>query len=229
MSAGNSQKPGFLFPAILLLSVFLHILPLWLYRDTFTAGEKYIELSLDQRYEQPVLDIQEPLFEKKDDELTEIEPTPVTSTRPELQSPAPIPDISSDLPLPDLRELSPKKIIPYEPQQRLPEKRLVGKKVDAGAQQRYFSDLRLKINRYKKYPVQAKRRGLEDDITVRFTLHKDGTVSAIAASSRKKLVVLEQAAIDAVRRASPFHPFPEAFQERTMEIRIIVHYRLRKK
>jgi len=225
MNPGDTQKTGVLFPVILVISLLLHLLPLWIYRDNFTARQEYTELSLID--DQPVIDIPEPVLEKREiNSLKEIQPTPIETSKPEIQKPAPIPELAEDLAVPDFSDFAPQEILTYEPPQPPSQQKSQQDTVDIQKHQRYFSGIRSKINRYKKYPAQAKRRQMEGDISVRFTLHRDGTVSTITAASNGKQRLLEQSAIEAVRRSSPFQPLPATINQETIVIRIVVHYRL---
>lgn len=68
----------------------------------------------------------------------------------------------------------------------------------------YFEMVRLRIESHKEYPEMARMRYIEGRTTVAFLIMPDGAISEleIIKSSRKK--ALDQAAISAVRKASPF-------------------------
>ena len=60
-----------------------------------------------------------------------------------------------------------------------------------------------KIARARHYPELARRRGLEGVVTVEFRVLPDGAVSGVRVR-RGIAAALDEAALDAVRRAAPF-------------------------
>jgi len=68
----------------------------------------------------------------------------------------------------------------------------------------YFEIVRLRIESHKRYPGAAKTRQIEGRVTVRFVIEPDGRVSSskVVESSRHR--VLDQAALSAIKDASPF-------------------------
>ena len=81
---------------------------------------------------------------------------------------------------------------------------------DAGASRKYFSGVRSKIERNRVYPERARRLGIEGRVVVRFTIRTDGSVDELTIVKGSESEALDQAARDAVRRASPFAPPPES-------------------
>jgi periplasmic protein TonB len=80
---------------------------------------------------------------------------------------------------------------------------------DKGASQDYFTIVRARIERHKHYPFAARRRRIEGAVAVRFILHPDGRVTDAAPTDPSRHRLLNQAALKAVRDASPF-PQPPA-------------------
>jgi len=72
---------------------------------------------------------------------------------------------------------------------------------------RYITKMMAHIEQYKRYPKAARRRGVEGDIIVRFTLFPDGTVDQLIVDNGPSLLV--SAARRAVERAMPM-PIPPA-------------------
>jgi protein TonB len=56
----------------------------------------------------------------------------------------------------------------------------------------------------KIYPLSVRKRGIEGDITVNFTIKRDGTVSDISLADPSGHRFLAQAAFETIRSASPF-------------------------
>jgi TonB family protein len=79
-----------------------------------------------------------------------------------------------------------------------------------------------RLEKNKIYPLSVRKRGIEGDITVDFTIRRDGTVSDVKAdpSGHRFLV---QAALETIRSAAPF-PVVEGRGEYSPRVRI--RYRL---
>jgi protein TonB len=84
-----------------------------------------------------------------------------------------------------------------------------GAGADYTTPQSYLEMVRLKIERHKKYPEEARTRRMEGRVTVKFVITPEGDIrdTAVVKSSSQK--ALDEAAILAVQNASPF-PRPPA-------------------
>lgn len=89
--------------------------------------------------------------------------------------------------------------------------------------QEYFEMLNLRIHSTRKYPDSAKSRHHEGRVTIQFVLSDDGSLSDIKILKRSRHRKLNEAAVDAVKNASPFpRPPPYLFKTPvTMEISIL--------
>ncbi|PHM50477.1 energy transducer TonB family protein [Xenorhabdus miraniensis] len=72
----------------------------------------------------------------------------------------------------------------------------------------YHARLRQEIERYKDYPRKAKRMKQEGAVTINFTLLDDGTLSAASVVSSSGNSTLDNAALNAINRASSVGPRP---------------------
>ncbi|MFQ5949946.1 MAG: energy transducer TonB, partial [Nitrospiria bacterium] len=81
---------------------------------------------------------------------------------------------------------------------------------------KYFSYL-LKVKdqiRYLwKYPAAAAQSGLEGDLLVRFTIRRNGRLSKVSVISSSGHDLLDEEAVRAIRKGTPFAPLPDAWQE----------------
>ena len=68
----------------------------------------------------------------------------------------------------------------------------------------YFEMVRLRIESYKRYPGAAKTRQIEGQVTVRFVIEPDGSISSSKVVGSSRHMALDQAALRAVKEASPF-------------------------
>lgn len=64
------------------------------------------------------------------------------------------------------------------------------------------------LQQFKRYPVSA--RGAQGTAVVRFVLNREGVVTESAVSKSSGNAVLDREALEILRRASPFPPFPAA-------------------
>ena len=68
----------------------------------------------------------------------------------------------------------------------------------------YLEMVRLKIEQHKSYPDMAKTRQIEGSVTVRFVITPEGGVRAVEIAKTSRHMVLDTAALRAVKDASPF-------------------------
>lgn len=61
-----------------------------------------------------------------------------------------------------------------------------------------------RIDRAKRYPVEARRRGIEGSAVIRFRIAPDGSVAAVEVVRPSGSPVLDEASRDTILRASPF-------------------------
>ena len=73
----------------------------------------------------------------------------------------------------------------------------------------YFEMLNLRIDRFKQYPEYARSRYIQGRVKVEFTVNRDGSLSKVRIVKSSRHRELDQAALEAVTRASPF-PRPPA-------------------
>ncbi len=74
----------------------------------------------------------------------------------------------------------------------------------------YFEMLNMRIHSFKEYPESAKSNHLEGNVKVEFVLAADGTLAGIKIIKSSRHKNLDEAAIQAIKRASPF-PRPPSF------------------
>jgi protein TonB len=95
------------------------------------------------------------------------------------------------------------------------------------ARVRYEELLFAWMNRHKQYPMLAQRRGLQGRGSVRVRIDRDGRVLERSLTRSTGEAMLDQAALDMVRRASPFPPVPEEYAGASFEFVAPIEYRLR--
>ncbi|MDY6853202.1 MAG: energy transducer TonB [Thermodesulfobacteriota bacterium] len=87
----------------------------------------------------------------------------------------------------------------------------------------YMETIRLRIERFKKYPHFARTKHMEGMATLRFTITKEGRLKESKLVKTTRYRILDRAALEAVRNAAPFPPLPESISasEITLEIAIV--------
>ncbi|MCG2659058.1 MAG: energy transducer TonB [Kiritimatiellae bacterium] len=90
----------------------------------------------------------------------------------------------------------------------------------------YLSGIMRKLEKTKQYPLYAFRHGIEGMAEVEFTIHSDGHATAVTIRKSSRHLVLNAAAEEIVRRASPFDPIPVELGEEEMTIRVPVAFRI---
>ncbi len=93
---------------------------------------------------------------------------------------------------------------------------------DFGTAEDYFEMVRLKIEQFKKYPVSAQSRHIEGRITVEFAIDPDGTVSSIEIRISSRHKILDDAAVEAIQKASPFPAPPTTIFTQNQPIRLVL-------
>ncbi|QUS38446.1 TonB family protein [Tardiphaga alba] len=77
-----------------------------------------------------------------------------------------------------------------------------------GTASRFQRVLLTHIERYQSYPATARRDGHEDTVFVVFAMRRDGTVARVEIKSSSGQPILDQAAIETIRRAQPLPKIP---------------------
>lgn len=87
----------------------------------------------------------------------------------------------------------------------------------------YLALIRQRIEKFKKYPLSARMKQLEGEVTIGFVLKSGGEAQQLAVRKSSGREILDQAALTAVREASPLPPPPAALLPgmRNMEITIV--------
>ncbi|MBA3017127.1 MAG: energy transducer TonB [Proteobacteria bacterium] len=90
----------------------------------------------------------------------------------------------------------------------------------------YFEIVRLRIESRKRYPSAAKTKQIEGRVTVRFVIETDGRISSskVVESSRHR--ALDQAALSAVKDASPFPRPPKNLFKGPILLEITIMFEL---
>ena len=97
-----------------------------------------------------------------------------------------------------------------------------------GAKQDFKALVLAWIEKHKRYPESARRRGIEGKPMVRFRLDRSGRVleaSMARATGRRDL---DEAAVRTIERADPFPAFPPELTDQTMEFTVPIDFSMRR-
>jgi protein TonB len=89
----------------------------------------------------------------------------------------------------------------------------------------YLSGLRQRIQASLRYPPAARRRGLEGTVHVEIVITPGGAVGPITILKPSSSTLLDDAALEALRRLPP-QPFPPDVAPRTLRVRLPIVFRL---
>ena len=107
-----------------------------------------------------------------------------------------------------------------------------GKKSESASQPQastiWQSNLLTHIQRYKRYPQQARRRGQEAVIYVRVTMTRNGQVIKHQIEKASRYKTLNREVLTLITRAQPLPPPPKEVSGKTIEILLPVVFSLRR-
>lgn len=98
--------------------------------------------------------------------------------------------------------------------------------VEVSAQERYRIELQAMLEKKKQYPLLAKRLRQQGKVLVRFTLKRDGTVSAAEVIGNSEFETLNKAAKELISQISGLKPFPEEVKKNQWVFVLPVEYRI---
>ena len=90
----------------------------------------------------------------------------------------------------------------------------------------YLARFRERIQESLVYPLAARRRGLAGRVEVELLLEPSGRVRDLAVVSSSSHILLDEAAVDAVRSLVP-QPLPEHLPRRPLRVRLPIVFQLR--
>jgi|GEM_PF-1529122 len=91
---------------------------------------------------------------------------------------------------------------------------------------RYIARVRTRIEGRKYYPASSRRLKEEGTVTVSFLLTSSGDLVTLSVASSSGFPDLDDAALDAVKRASPYPPFPTALTATRLALKVPITYEL---
>jgi protein TonB len=90
----------------------------------------------------------------------------------------------------------------------------------------YLERVRRWINKYKTYPDAARKQKQQGGPMLSIHLQRDGTVLDVQIETSSGFPLLDEAALKAVRDASPVPPFPDSYADQEAEIELPFKFQL---
>ncbi|MBF0162445.1 MAG: energy transducer TonB [Magnetococcales bacterium] len=88
----------------------------------------------------------------------------------------------------------------------------------------YFAHVKQRIEAAWIYPAEAKRNKLSGNVTLTFTIQRDGQLLNAQVIRSSNAAILDDTALDAVHKIAPFMPFPEDWSLERLTIRATFEY-----
>ena len=82
----------------------------------------------------------------------------------------------------------------------------------------YFARIKRQIELSWDYPNEAQRKGITGQLTLRFQMARDGNRTNVRLINGSGYNVLDEAALQAVKSAAPYYPFPVTIDRETLAI-----------
>ncbi len=231
----EKKRPDLLFQGFILLSLLIHALALFHFPGTFeNRTSSYIELSLRQSDKPNSREIPSPRSRDIRPEVLAVQSIPVKSSNlPERQVLArnkykpketfeavSLPQLPDSLEAGDLSVPAPLLQHKAEPGKSQGK---TSKYANAGD---YFSVLLVRINQFKHYPESARARHIEGSVSLEFVLSEDGALETVEIIKSSCHGLLDEAALDAIKKASPFPKPPSDILKVPVTFRISILFQL---
>jgi protein TonB len=95
------------------------------------------------------------------------------------------------------------------------------------ARQRYLGALVGAIHRNKHYPRAARARRDEGKVVVSFVIRKTGRLEDIRIARSSGSELLDEAALETIRRVNPFRPLPDELRKESWALAVPIVFSLR--
>src|SRR5205085_7245382 len=83
---------------------------------------------------------------------------------------------------------------------------------------------KIRVHWYEEVPMPLLQTGLKGVVTIRFTIHRDGTISDVNIITSYGIAPYDHAAKKAIEEASPLKPLPADFPKETEHVTAMLYY-----
>ncbi|NIO15534.1 MAG: TonB family protein [Deltaproteobacteria bacterium] len=83
----------------------------------------------------------------------------------------------------------------------------------------YFASIKRKIELVWQYPFDAIQRGIQGDLILDFSINRGGDLKNIKLVRSSGFAILDEEAIESIRKAAPFSPIPKQYRIDELNIR----------
>jgi protein TonB len=131
-------------------------------------------------------------------------------------------------PVPLARETAAPKSLPTVPAPEPPPPNPAPNPDGKAALKVYARGVHASMESYKRYPIAARRLGLEGDVVIKIKIDRVGAIIGLPSVVKScGHEVLDAEALRMVTRAAPFNPLPSAFAKDSATIKLPIRFRLK--
>ncbi|HEX7811022.1 MAG TPA: TonB family protein [Burkholderiales bacterium] len=149
---------------------------------------------------------------------------PSPTVQPQIEQVTPPERVAPPTPVAPLAAVQPPPVVaPAAPPQPAAKAEPAVDRTVVSSYEKSLSDL---IKRHEKYPDRAKRQGWQGTAVVALSLSAEGKVTGISVVESSGKEILDQAALEMVRRASPLPRAPEGLRGQERIVRVPIVFKL---
>jgi protein TonB len=82
----------------------------------------------------------------------------------------------------------------------------------------YFSRIKQQIQQVWVYPIQASDKQISGQLTLKFEISRDGNLIGVHLTNSSGFNILDISAINSVKQAAPYYPFPITIKKKKLSI-----------
>jgi TonB family protein len=169
-------------------------------------------------------------FAAKQEIVHQVQPSNMATTSP-APSAIPLDAVASGNPVDSRTAIAELPMVASRPIQTGPETVIaVAEAASGDSESNWEESIRLDLlswlEQHKRYPMAARRNGVEGSVLVRFVLDADGRLLEKELLQSSGSRHLDSAAMKLLTRAAPYPDLPERLLAETLEVRLPIEYRL---
>ena len=163
----------------------------------------------------------EPRIEPRAEVRPEIKPVPSETPPPVVQ-----PRVEPSIAAPTVARPAPAPVAVQPPPVVAPQPKAIDESRERTLRDQYQQIISARIKQFKEYPQVAKRHHWEGTTVVQLRLSPDGKVTDISVVEKSGHEILDEAAVNMIRRASPLPAPPEGLRGRDQTVLVPIKFKL---